>query len=867
MASEKTPNLGLNQIDRTSPKTTYFDLEKYLDQNWRAVDDFAGDVNDGVNEIKKRLDTTERKTVTLEPGVQIVHAEKAAPFSLTGLSGRMLVNLLGRVGSGDQIGSLLGWEADLAVDTSNKAQGMGSIKVTAKNATGVYNVYSSGLKLTGGRYYIALADVKNINASNNIYVNFSTGGNKALKQSIDKSQFVTIYTKCAPANDTAINLEVSSISTASGQAFYADAIRLYEVSASEYAALDSMAAEQVAAKYPYVDSVMPVRNPYAIRYGENLLPSFYEWSVTTGVKTVLDSYAATFTRSGAGQNMYVDVNCAEGKAYTLTTVSDVQASMEVQFRRIDGSIFSNSVTSDSNLLTFTPPIGAVMARIIFLTYQGANGTVKFSNPMLNIGNTAKPFKPREDSMLALQTDLYADPVTGANADTVFERDGQYFKSKKWQGQALDGSLSWSYTATSVGYKRVVLSDVNNVAEGTYNNGRMTDMGRIVKYDGKLLVGDIAVSGGDSYVFEDQGNPTKRLYITIPVADSGWADGYQPNQDDIKAYFFGYKAYDANTITPANAQAMTTATWSGTGTKYWVQRVGAANFTQSVPQTSYAGYTPYQLVYQLATPTVEPIVSEGQLTFTEGDNQVEVGTGIVLREAAKPLPYPSESGRWMINYVGLAGYTNPLKNMPSKILKVYGNGFSESFRWGTTGVGGGWYGNVYIDYLYTYSPEKSYSVTYLMLEPSPAVPFPGSYAANEKTLLADLVESVQQANTRLSVVENKKADKDSPAWISPTLLNGWTTSRPVGIMKDSNGFVHIRGLIANGLTNGGLALFTLPQGYRPISIQGPVSYGYGPSGPVFVPFDIFPDGRVCFGGGGAKDSTTVSVLFPPFIAEQ
>ncbi|KOS02910.1 hypothetical protein AM598_09655, partial [Paenibacillus polymyxa] len=280
MASEKTPNLGLNQIDRTSPKTTYFDLEKYLDQNWRAVDDFAGGVNDDVNVIKKRLDTTERKAVTLEPGVQILNAVKAAPFSLSGITGRMLVNLLGRAGSGDQIGSLLGWEADLIVDIASKAQGTGSIKVTAKNASGVYNVYSAGLKLTGGKYYIALADVKNINASNNIYVNFSAGGNKALKQSVDQSQFVTIYTKCAPTSDTATNLEVASISTATGQAFYADAIRLYEVSASEYAALDSMTAEQVVVKYPYVDSVMPVRNPYAIRYGENLIPSFYEWTLS-----------------------------------------------------------------------------------------------------------------------------------------------------------------------------------------------------------------------------------------------------------------------------------------------------------------------------------------------------------------------------------------------------------------------------------------------------------------------------------------------------------------------------------------------------------------------------------------------------------
>lgn len=47
-----------------------------------------------------------------------------------------------------------------------------------------------------------------------------------------------------------------------------------------------MSPEQVAAEYPYVNSVMPVCNPYAIRYGENMLPSIYEAenSVTTGSK-------------------------------------------------------------------------------------------------------------------------------------------------------------------------------------------------------------------------------------------------------------------------------------------------------------------------------------------------------------------------------------------------------------------------------------------------------------------------------------------------------------------------------------------------------------------------------------------------------
>jgi hypothetical protein len=430
--------------------------------------------------------------------------------------------------------------------------------------------------------------------------------------------------------------------------------------------------------------------------------------------------------------------------------------------------------------------------------------------MLNIGSTAKPFKPREDSMLALQTDLYADPVTGANADTVYERDGQYFKSKKWQGLTLDGNLGWLLSSGFAGYKEVRVPLASVGTENAYAQ----------KYDGKILTNrkGSAVSAGDQFSLNDNSN----VYLSISVADSGWADSYGPDQNDIKAYFYGYKAYDANTITPANAQTMTTATWTGTGTKYWVQRVGAPNFTQSVPTQSYAGYTPYQLVYQLATPTVEPIVSEGQLTFVEGDNQVEVGTGIVLREAANPAPYYNgepNRNRWALNKL-TSGPPNPFKNLPRKALQVYGNGFSEAFNAGTTGDLSNWYGGVYIDQLYAYAPEKSYSVTYLMAATSPVVPFTGSYAANEKTLLADLVDGVQQNTARVSVLENKKADKDNPVWLYPTLLNGWvdydTARRPIAYYKDSMGWVHVQGYIKNGVSTANSVIYRFPKGYEPES---------------------------------------------------
>ncbi|MNW48506.1 hypothetical protein D3C74_258740 [compost metagenome] len=115
---------------------------------------------------------------------------------------------------------------------------------------------------------------------------------------------------------------------------------------------------------------------------------------------------------------------------------------------------------------------------------------------------------------------------------------------------------------------------------------------------------------------------------------------------------------------------------------------------------------------------------------------------------------------------------------------------------------------------------NYSVTYIMTDLSPIVPFTGSYASNEKTLLADLVDSVQQNTARVSVLENKKADKDNPAWLTPTLLNGWVvwvgsqgTYTP-GYYKDSAGVVHLRGWIKDGAKAQATVIFRLPVGYRP-----------------------------------------------------
>jgi hypothetical protein len=753
---------------------------------------------DLLEDFESRLNTISRTNVTLSPGVNILNATKQAPFSLEGLAGAMRVNLMGRAGGCESVGS---WSSNVALasDTANKTSGLSSFKLTLSTAS-AFASYT--FLTTPGKKYAIIADLKNGNTTRgSVSVANAGKGNDVTSASVFSPSFMRFA-----ATDFFHNVMITAIG-ASGNTFNMDSVRIYEISEADYAAAASYTPAQAAAKWPYVDSVMPVRNPYAIRYGENLLPNFHEWTVTTsGIVTVQGPNKATAVRAVADiiAPLKVVVPVLPNTTYTMSSVGDGLQYIERRDSNDSdpsGEVATGVVVVGTKTFTTSAQTSFLSVRLRYASV----GSFTHENPMLNIGNTAKPFKPREDSMLALQTDLYADPVTGANADTVFERDGQYFKSKKWQGLTLDGSLGWLLSSGFAGYKEVRVPLASVGAENAYAQ----------KYDGKILTNrkGSAVSAGDQFSLNDNGN----VYLSISVADSGWADSYVPDQNDIKAYFYGYKAYDANTITPANAQTMTTATWTGTGTKYWVQRVGDPNFTQSTPQQSYAGYTPYQLVYQLATPTVEPIVSEGQLSFTEGDNQVEVGTGIVLREAAKPS-YESTSGNYQVNNSTLAG--SALRNKTERILNVFRNNapdksfdiFSNAAAYGV---------QLAVIKASNYDPAAVYSVTYLMLDKPPVVPFTGSYAANEKTLLADLVDSVQQNTARVSVLENKKADKDNPAWLTPTLLNGWNSviggggvPYAAGYYKDSSGVVHMRGWLNGGATAQATAIFKLPPGYRP-----------------------------------------------------
>ncbi|MGC5775666.1 hypothetical protein [Paenibacillus pabuli] len=772
MNEPKTPNLGLNKIDRSSPSTTYFDLDKYLDQNWEKVDEGVGQVEEKAEEtaaqvssIQERLDTEKRRSVTLEPGLQIINAERASAFKFEGLKVSTLINLLGRDGNGESLSGLpvATNAAIIALDTTTKDLGTSSFKVTSTGSVAAeHYVDHAVLNVKVGAYYVLVGMTKP-NAKSNGRIMAYGIVDEVPSDFFPESNLANVTDKYAPvvlafnpktATKAMIRLRVPNANGVNtyipdGQEVNYDSIRIYEITATEYAALDSMTPEQVATKYPYIDSVQPVRNPYAIRYGENLLPPFYEYvPAVSGTSTlyIRTPYEADLLTTATTQPWNTFIPIVAGETYTLSYESSDPATAYINLQWIDdyGSPLGYSPKNE-NGQTVQAPANAVRAKI--LVTATAAGTFIFRNPILNIGNTAKPFKPREDATLALQTDLYADPLTGANADEVFEKDGKYFKLSKWKRVVIDGNYIREVLSVYPGYKS--LTSPANVVNALLFDG----LGVLAstKYNGDILKPYKSnVTSDMAWIAADQS-----IRISIPNTDSGWGDAYTPTAEEIKAYFMGWTMFNgaAGTGVGNSPDVPTNNVYNGTGAKWWVRRSDGvartwADATNTLPTTQASNWTPYQLLYQLATPTVEPITSEGQLTFIEGNNQVEVGTGIVLREKATPR-INTVGDYYTINTSGGDTIT-ALNNKVGRFIGVFRDSKMDTK----------WIDNTFMPYgrvrkvipTANFDSSATYTVTYIMLDSFPISPFEGSYATNEKAMLIDMNDNIQQNKQAVSVVE-------------------------------------------------------------------------------------------------------------------
>lgn len=468
MAVNKTPNYSLNKPDKG---TRGWDV--YLNQNADIIDselkrlkdkDASQDLRidnivaqagtgnteivdarlgaDGVSrstlgtlvrEMHSQLIKTNQQSTTIGHGLNIINASQNSPLDIR-TEGRTLVNLLGKDGNCEDVSKFTTYQSTAVLDSSNALYGSNAIKITISAGKPLGSIDTCDLlpKMKQGSYYIALADMKNGNTVHAYLVVNAIGDRLGILSSFNTATtYKTLYAKISPTDfDTAIALKIGLVVVGGENQYgYVDGIRLYEITAEEYANIGTVwDDEEIARRYPYVDSVQHVQNPYVIAESENLLPPFTEWTLHANAR-VKSPYELELNSNEIWQLSSYTLYLKPNQTYTISC--DVSNPLYAGFC-VDSYDSSNNKTiifsAVSGTKTFTVPSNSVKI-VVYVGSNGAgvNGVYTFTNPILTVGSTAKPFVPRNPSTLFAEVKLGA---LGYKKDILW-KDGQDWKVLKW----------------------------------------------------------------------------------------------------------------------------------------------------------------------------------------------------------------------------------------------------------------------------------------------------------------------------------------------------------------------------------------------------------------------------------------------------
>ncbi|OMD21343.1 hypothetical protein BJP48_30195 [Paenibacillus odorifer] len=800
--------------------------------------------------------------IVLSAGQQILNATKNARLQGLKVQGRTLIDLLGGAGSGE---SLTGWSVSggASISTEMLKSGVSSFKFTSTSAA-AYIHRDFSVSLDSAKYYILACWV---------YIQSYTSG--TIRFTL--RDYGTVTTRYTANADTSIigkwqliYLKVPISNTLVGSGFrviagmeltpvaataYFDEIRLYAVSAADYAAIGTtITGEAIDRLLPYVPpGINGVDGLWVRRYGKNLLPDRSQFVMRNNVTAINWTGPGTFELTSTAANAFATalVDVLPNTVYTLSVDADPNINIAVY-----------NATGTTALATYAGTARTFNSgsntQVQMYFRNTAAGTTRYNNVQFELGNTATPFQPREDSLIAFGgVELHANPTDGSEPDILREVNGRYEVTRLWREMVLDGSLPWGNASNYTGFKRVGITTA--ISDSTALTGSYF----VSKYNGTPLMYANAWDAADKYSLI--GPATKLFQVTIANSDSGWGDSYTPSTDEIKAYFNGYQM--------GSVSGATFTTPYISGTKAWRFVMGdTSTGTSTLPTTlnpGYAGWQPYQLLYRLANTVIETVQEDGALSLIEGDNFIEVGSGYVSRERANSvMTIVGGSSFYHFNNAEPTVSASKFRYPVQKILGIYeasspARGVvlkNESVAFGLQ--------DAHIEGI-NYNLNAPYSASYIKLDKSPVPSVTGFYAATEKAQFHDLIDAVTEISSSVSALAAKKAEKDAPGWISPTLLNGFTAlfSSRVPSYRKVNGVVEFTGALkfTSSTVNANLVIFRLPEGYRPKDqLDFGVLSGNG-ANRVFGGLEIMPTGEVYVLSGMGGDAIFLDGL-PTFRVE-
>jgi hypothetical protein len=678
------------------------------------------------------------QTAIIKRGLSKIYSDQSTPAHLKKLLGRTLVNLLGKDGNAEDTSK---WSATLnctiALDSSFKLYGNNSIKVTA-SADNVIVRKSIKNLIETGKYYVLVSVIKpNVDKPVVLEVERSSTTpitTKSLSTSGTATQ--TQYVKFSgttflgdSATDVFLDIQANGTNTfawASGDTFNFDGVRLFEIPQSIY---DSL--EFDVNKFPYVDSVRHTKNPYFIAYGKNMLPPFTEWTLHANAE-VVSPYELKHTATATFQESTIVLDALPNTTYTMS-VGSIVGDFIVDEMKDDLVFDSNKrhLINSATPLTFTTASTTTKFTVRFGNGNTTSGTFTISNPMLNLGSTALPFEPANNDYGYIEAKLGSN-LDGTVYDTLYQSGTELRKVKRFElDKVLDGTLAWVYSADGAGFKHIQLANSSFSSPPSSWNTAIVNM---IKYDGKIVRQNF---NGGSDGFYGSGT----LFVTLADTDTGWGDAYTAvTADEIKAYFNGWKA---------------DAVDAGGKPTSWISIVdGTQPSTDSLAYVSAnkaPNYTPYSLSYQLANEKDEPVSGEFALNFHDGDNAVEFGEGVIVREVANPV---LSSGNYHINRADLAA--SKLNHRINQTISIQENG-KEFKKYTLINSSNTIFGTHYITINGSdYDTTAQYTITYLLLDKHEhtvnVVESELSYNTNLKTAFDRLVQDATDTQAEVDAIQ-------------------------------------------------------------------------------------------------------------------
>lgn len=544
------------------------------------------------------------------------------------ISGRTLVNLLGRAGNAI-------YKQATNVDNGTLTYD-GDMFVLTSTETSMHSWLTFRGKRESGKYYIALADV-NTNTDGNhaqLHGNLVIDGSTKMNGSTKAGIWETIYISAQA--DTTGDLIINPTCGIGVIAKYKN-IRAYEITKQEYDDIYNISPSQLGEKYPYVDDIKCVVNPY-VECNENLFVRNY--SIANGKDN------GTYEIIDTGLGLCFDIvnySLEPNTTYTINAENLPDGYIVGVMGKGFNASFGTFTTDNENFTSCYGFIdknggGATNADMKSIISKFQSGEAKLT---LVKGSTPKSYDECHNSRMMLETKLYdGEKITRDNS-------GKYVKNSEWVNFEI---VQPSYSHSSTGYK------VFTTKEFPESYDIATASLKAIRYDGSIIQYHQGF-GTRECVFIDG---TSYMILSIPNSLTGWGDSYTPTQEEVRVFFLGWRMR-ANSGMPYNGEAgekQWDKLWCGIGTQMELNGVYVVTgtTTATLPTTmNDQGYTPYKIIYKKETPTLEEVKTHGSLVVKDGID-VKVGSGLVLGELDSPKLYGTQphlnaydSGTMGLNY--------------------------------------------------------------------------------------------------------------------------------------------------------------------------------------------------------------------------